>query len=504
MLSWCVFRGDVVQRHRKQFTNTLILATAVIAAAASALLTPPLARPQAPSKGMDPALLARANAGDANSQYLVAFAYQNGVGVSKDLAQAAKWYRKAAESGNRRSMEILGTLYERGLGGLPKDDVQAVNWYRKAAEAGDAFGMESLGSNYEHGQGGLPKDDAQAANWYRKAAEAGNKFGMNSLGIMYESGRGGLAKDEVQAESWYRKAAEFDLAMAMTNLGNMYAAGRGGLTQDDAQAASWYRKAAEAGDGRGMANLGAMYASGKGGLAKDDVQAGNWYRKAAEAGDASGMTVLGIMYLTGKGGLTQDKAQAVSWLGKAAQLGDANAQKVLAQLEQENVHCIGRDGLGSQLTPVELYKDTASCIDQQKYDDGLFLYSLAGAYSRFDMLRVKDATAHGVVGFLPGMFFNQLDKAKVAAFQDRVKQMNGNDALKAKYCLDLESMSPPGYFPTYMISHGMAAYGNAMGVTLAGANPGDNPLVSPFDAAKAWKQAVDDYLQCKKPEGTGR
>jgi TPR repeat protein len=466
VLSWCVFRGDM-QRHRKQFANTLILATARIAAAASTLLTPPLARPQAPSQGMDPQLLARANAGDANSQYLVAFAYQNGVGVPKDLAQAAKWYRKAAEAGNRRSMEILGTLYERGLGGLPKDDVQAVNWYRKAAEAGDAFGMNSLGSTYEHGQGGLPKDDAQAADWFRKAAEAGNKFGMNSLGIMYEYGRGGLPKDDAQAVEWFRKAAEF-------------------------------------GDASGMRNLGIMYAAGRGGLAKDDVQALSWFRKAAEAGDASGMRMLGIMYLTGQGGLTQDKAQAVSWLGQAAQRGDAIAKKALEQLEQASVGCIGRDKVNSQLTPVELYKDAASCIDQQKYDDGLFLFSLAGAYGRFDILRVKDATAHGVVGFLPGMFFNQLDKAKVAAFQDRVKQMNGNDALKAKYCSDLESMSPPGYFPTYMISHGMAAYGNAMGVALAGANPGDNPLVSPFEAAKAWKQAVDDYSQCKKPEGTGR
>ena len=109
--------------------NALILAVTLIAAAATSLPAPPLAQSQAPPKGMDPQLLARANAGDANSQYLVAFAYQNGVGVPKDLAQAAKWYRKAPEGGNRRSMEILGTMYERGLGGLLKDDVQAVVWF---------------------------------------------------------------------------------------------------------------------------------------------------------------------------------------------------------------------------------------------------------------------------------------------------------------------------------------------------------------------------------------
>ena len=41
----------------------------------------------APSKGMDPKLLARANAGDAYSEYLVGFAYEKGVGVPQDLAE---------------------------------------------------------------------------------------------------------------------------------------------------------------------------------------------------------------------------------------------------------------------------------------------------------------------------------------------------------------------------------------------------------------------------------
>ncbi len=541
VLSWGAFRGDIMQKHRNRFAHATVLATVLIAAAASAFLAPPLAWPQAPSQGMDPQLLARANAGDANSQYLVAFAYQNGVGIPKDLAEAAKWYRKAAEGGNPRSMANLGVMYENGHGGLPRDDVQAVNWLRKASEAGDAYGMGMLGTMYEAGRGGLAKDDAQAVScyrkaaeagdasgmirfgvgyttglgglarddvqaviWLRKAAEAGDAHGMGMLGTMYEAGRGGLAKDEAQAASWYRKAAEAGDAIGMAFLGDMYVAGRGGLARDDAQAASWFRKAAEAGNGHGMANLGNMYALGRGGLPKDDVHALSWYRKAAGAGDASGMRQLGILYLTGRGGLTQDKVQAVSWLNKAAQLHDANAQRVLAQLEQANVRCMERDGLGNQLTPVELYKDVASCIDQAKYDDGLFLFALAGAYGRFDILRVKDATAHEVAYMLPVMFFNQLDQTKVAAFKERVKQMSGNDALKAKYCLDLESMSPPDYFPTYMISHGMASYANAMGVTLPGSNAGENPLVSPFDAPKVWKQAVDEYLQCKKPEGTGR
>ena len=450
-----------MEKPTRQLAQLLVLATALIAAVTAALLPPRLlAQPQAPSKGMDPKLLAKANAGDAYSQYLVAYAYDKGVGVPKDPVQADKWYRKAAEAGYPRAMARLGAMYALGRGGLPKDDVQAVIWFRKAAEAGQALAMSNLGHMYAAGRGGLAQDESEAVIWYRKAAEAGDAFGMTDLGDMYAAGRGGLAQDDSQAVIWYRKAAEFDNVRGMTDLGDMYAAGRGGL-------------------------------------AKDDVEAVNWFRQAAEAGDASGMFKLGVMYITGRGGLKQDKAQAVSWFTKAAQLGDSNAQRALVQMAQVSIACIGREGLASQLTPVELYKDASSCIDQERYDDGLFLYSVAGAYGRFDILRVKDATAHDVAVLLPGIIFRPLDKRKLAAFQERVKQLSGNDTLRGKYCLDLKNISPPQYFPIYMISHGMVATANAMGFTLQGTNPGDNPLVSPFDAAKAWKQAVDEFLQCQ-------
>jgi TPR repeat protein len=59
---------------------------------------------------------------------LSAFAYEKGVGVPQDLAEAAKWYRRAAEAGHPRSMSILVEMYAAGRGGLPRDDAQAVNW----------------------------------------------------------------------------------------------------------------------------------------------------------------------------------------------------------------------------------------------------------------------------------------------------------------------------------------------------------------------------------------
>jgi TPR repeat protein len=43
---------------------------------------------------------AKAQKGDANAQFTLGWMYLDGRGVSKDSAEALKWYRKAAEQGS--------------------------------------------------------------------------------------------------------------------------------------------------------------------------------------------------------------------------------------------------------------------------------------------------------------------------------------------------------------------------------------------------------------------
>ena len=59
--------------------------------------------------------------------------YDKGPGVAKDHAEAAKWYRKAAEQNFAAAQYNLGICYAKGEG-VAKDQVEAVKWYRKAAE----------------------------------------------------------------------------------------------------------------------------------------------------------------------------------------------------------------------------------------------------------------------------------------------------------------------------------------------------------------------------------
>jgi TPR repeat protein len=120
--------------------------------------------------GIDAALLARANSGDAASQIRVGDNYKTGTVVEKDYTQAAAWYRKAADQGRTDAMISLAGLYRDGAEGFPRDMDQAVAWYRKAAELGSVDAQATLGVLYSMGQG-VPHSDADAYYWFYLAAK---------------------------------------------------------------------------------------------------------------------------------------------------------------------------------------------------------------------------------------------------------------------------------------------------------------------------------------------
>jgi TPR repeat protein len=70
--------------------------------------------------------------------------------VPQDLAEALRWYRKAAEQGNPKGQNALGLLYERG-DGVSQDLTLALFWFRKAVDQGYAKAQYNLGNMYFHG-----------------------------------------------------------------------------------------------------------------------------------------------------------------------------------------------------------------------------------------------------------------------------------------------------------------------------------------------------------------
>src|ERR1039458_8593653 len=106
---------------------------------------------------------AKAEQGNAEAQFNLGFCYDDGRGVAKNYAKAAKWYRKAAEQNFAPAQFNLGCCYDKGQG-VRKNKVEAVKWYRKAAEQNYAPAQSNLGYCYDNGRG-VASDYVEAVKW---------------------------------------------------------------------------------------------------------------------------------------------------------------------------------------------------------------------------------------------------------------------------------------------------------------------------------------------------
>jgi len=304
-----------------------------------------------------------AESGNADAQFNLGAMYDKGEGVTKDLAEAAKWYRQAAEQGLAVAQSNLGSMYANGEG-VQKDSIEAVKWYRKAAEQGYAKAQKTLGFMLEQGKG-VPKDSAEAVKWYRLAADQGYAEAQNKLGEAYANGTGVL-RNATEAVKWFRKAAERGYAMGQKNLGNMYAKGEG-IPKDSVEALKWFRKSAEQGLAMGQYNLALTYQDGIG-VPNDAAEAIKWYRVAADQGFAPAQINLGYMYANGEG-VPKDATEAVKWWRKAADQGNTNAQKALTSLLAEGQNLASTSVAGGA-NSTDSVRRFALVIGNAKYKSG--------------------------------------------------------------------------------------------------------------------------------------
>jgi len=91
------------------------------------------APPEAPKKPLRERLLERALKGDAEAQFDLAKGYEGGrMGLPQDYAQAAHWYREAANRGDPFAQASLGIFYNMGKG-VPRDYVVSYVWFSRSA-----------------------------------------------------------------------------------------------------------------------------------------------------------------------------------------------------------------------------------------------------------------------------------------------------------------------------------------------------------------------------------
>ena len=104
-----------------------------------------------------PALVKKAEKGDAQAQYDLGEAYYQGYNVEQDYEKALGWYKKSAEKGNLDSIFSIGYMYDNGEF-VEENNPEAMKWYLKAANKGNASSQYNLGSMLEDGEDGVEAD----------------------------------------------------------------------------------------------------------------------------------------------------------------------------------------------------------------------------------------------------------------------------------------------------------------------------------------------------------
>ena len=154
-------------------------------------------------------LKAKAEFGDAESQFWLGDCYLTGYRVPLNFEEAKKWLRLAAYQGDPYHQYALAKAYD----GRPmslEDYKESIDMAFKSADQGFAPAEHWCGLSYRLGEDWegkvlVPVDDVKAFAMFVKSAQKGYWNGMVEVAECYEFGWG-IAKSMPDAFAWYHLA----------------------------------------------------------------------------------------------------------------------------------------------------------------------------------------------------------------------------------------------------------------------------------------------------------
>jgi TPR repeat protein len=263
-----------------------------------------------------------------------------------------------AEAGNVDAQIYLGQMHDRGASGVRGDVAEAIRWYRKAAEQGDAGAQYWLGWFYQShrfdGNGRPVNDYAESVRWLKAAAEQGHPDAQLELGNAYREGRG-VVRDEAQQGRWYQashrnkdgasRLIQQPQCAAVAGLPVFAAVFAACNRGDEGETSRQLTVLAKQGNAQAQNWLGYLYYQGLPGArpgtaphptttSGDLFQGGaRWIRSAAEQGYAPAQYNLGVVSEHGMG-VAANPTDAIRWYRAAARQKSAEAQAALKRLGQ--------------------------------------------------------------------------------------------------------------------------------------------------------------------------
>ena len=222
-----------------------------------------------------------ANLGDAAAQTLLGEIYLRGLGVRQDDAEAARWYKVAADSGIPQAQFRYAMMLIDGEG-VEQDTDAARELMRQAADAGDPLAAFNYGQMLIRASptGGF----TEAFGYFEKAAESGVPDGQYALSQLYAHGQGVPEASDVEARRWLLAAAIKGHDTAQIELGIWLINGRGG-PPDPLSGFRWLKGAAESGNPIAINRVAHLYREGIG-TTRDTDEAAKWAVLARRAGNA--------------------------------------------------------------------------------------------------------------------------------------------------------------------------------------------------------------------------
>jgi TPR repeat protein len=204
-----------------------------------------------------------AHRGDRNAQFQLGLRYGSGNGIAKNMVEAAKWYRRAADLGHAKAQAMLGVLYNSGQG-VPRSQAEAIKWWRRAADQGDPDARFNLGMAYWKGDG-VTQDFDKANALFRSMAPAGSAYARSVLGTRARPGPA---------------APQSAPAPQSTRLEQPRVSATPQVDPYSPNGFRQYLAAAQKGDPKAQSQVGYMYAVGLG-VAQNFVEAHKWTNIAA-------------------------------------------------------------------------------------------------------------------------------------------------------------------------------------------------------------------------------
>ncbi|MBE0488330.1 MAG: sel1 repeat family protein, partial [Halomonas sp.] len=327
--------------------------------------------------------------------YEMAKLHDDGLGVERDPAEAARLYGRAIEwpSPIRGQASLnLAELYLAG-DGVERNERLAFHLLDQAVKEGVERAEPTLAGLLAEGGEQIGPDPERAQRLYERAAQRGDANALEALAEAH--GPNGWRETAPEHAMDYGKRLEAVLEEqaaggdtgAMRRLAGLYAPD-GLLGDQPERRQAWLVRAADAGDVDALGHAGTALLRG------GDPQRGlALLEEAAERGDVDAMTRLGQALLDPDVGPARP-AQAKRWLEAAVEAGDVDARVILGSAlideAREQAGLMGLDGSGDDpattlatnalATPPEVRRGIALLEEGAEQDDPLALAHLGSLY----------------------------------------------------------------------------------------------------------------------------